>query len=109
LELAARAADYEIFWEEDVCNLVTYYGATKTWEPWNPLENNGDALELAVRLHLCIEHGNYETRVFEQWEDTALALVKYGDDPSLATRRAIVVAAGALAIARAIAEQENHA
>ena len=62
---------------------------------WNPLEDDGDALRLAVTLGIGIE----------AVERYAVANVRYGDtlceafgaDPFAATRRAIVRAAAAIA------------
>ena len=66
---------------------------------WNPLENDGDALRLAVDLGLVIEVG-YAARGFlvvrtntDNWQEFREA---WGNDPYAATRRAIVRAAAAI-------------
>lgn len=55
---------------------------------WNPLEDDGDALRLAVALDmdLCIESAVGHTRADEVYVD-------HGGDQEAATRRAIVLAA----------------
>ena len=73
---------------------------------WNPLNDDGDALRLAVKLNIGIRsHGA------DHWQqpNTSVALynigkygggrvtVPHGDDPAVAARRAIVRAAVAMA------------
>lgn len=82
LELAAKAAGLAIVW----------YGESDPWcyaeiapgIKWNPITDDGDALRLAVKLHLPVE--------------AVIAFVAerepiWKDDPYAATRRAIVRAA----------------
>lgn len=70
---------------------------------WSPLTDDGDALRLAVKLHINIEH----TRTFKtmQFKEVAafpfgrgdcLAFVQILGDPYAATRRSIVCAAAAV-------------
>jgi hypothetical protein len=93
LELAAKAAGIEIQWPsvgDASCR------RTDTWDIWNPLTDDGDALRLAVKLNIVI------------WEcdqyDRAMAEVRYGEargeywelvgeDKYSSTRRAITRAA----------------
>ena len=76
---------------------------------WNPLEDSGHALDLAVVLRLTIEHGG-PNRTFvvvrtsdsnwREWRE------KYeSKDPGVATRRAIVRAAAGVAIERKAGEE----
>lgn len=93
LELAAKAAGYE-GWDGDLEWL---------WTDWNPLDNDGDALRLAVKLKLSVKHG---IDIFD--ESNAMSAYAYyadvgecnfephGSDPYAATRRAIVRAAAAI-------------
>jgi len=95
LELAAKAAGIDAHvteWSSTVEDDEGDY-----LKPWNPLTDDGDALRLAVKLHINIEiwdtdnlirtniyiknlgHGNFQER--------------YTTDPLAATRRAIVRAA----------------
>ena len=78
--------------------------------PWNPLASDGDALQLAVKLHLHIcpfpplesdlpmgIHGFVEVW---KWDDADPVHVEYidkGGSYEVATRRAIVCAAAAIA------------
>ena len=94
LELAAKAAGIEIDWDGDKALVVQLFrGHLKNWFDWNPLEDDGDALRLAVKLNLqliVIDYGS-SARVAsgKRW---------HGERPSKgdkceATRRAIVRAA----------------
>lgn len=93
LEMAAKAAGYE--WDTGVAE----YRAAQNpplialWIPtvstaWNPLEDDGQALRLAVKLAIAID---------------PLVPEPHGDDPRSATRRAIVRAAAE--IGRALADE----
>lgn len=78
LELAAKAAG---LWEDNSLNA----GGWECNYPlgWNPLENDGDALRLAVKCKLSEPYFNWNTEV-----------VGYiGTNPYADTRRAIVRAA----------------
>ena len=96
LELAAKAAGYKIAWEG---GCVTGWMAGGSW--WNPLEDDGDALRLAVKIgmefaaddeatHCAFAYarvrGAGDSHIFEP----------VVDDPCKAMRRAIVRAAAAL-------------
>lgn len=87
LELAAKAAGY---WD---ATFNCYKGPMN----WDPLENDGDALKLVVRLGLTVEIG-YTARGFlvvsrtntDNWQEFREA---WGNNPYAAARRAIVRAA----------------
>ena len=94
LELAAKAAGIE--WDEF------------TLDCWNPLISDGDALQLAVNLGVCVtpypifvkpKHSViakiYESHLdLERGLSTAIEIIElYKDDQYAATRRAIVRAA----------------
>ena len=91
LELAAKAAEIEVFWHTGWNLLVIQ----RTHRAWNPLTDDGDALRLAVKLRIEVEpwiHGDSacaRAAVREVLVDEP----HYGDDPERATRRAIVRAA----------------
>jgi len=53
LEKAARAADILLPAGE-----LSVACTDEGWGPWNPLIDDGDALRLAVKLHLAIEHNH---------------------------------------------------
>ena len=87
LELAAKAAGID---------LVEY---SKQLEDdwihfWNPLTDDGDALRLAVKLHITIDRGEVEpaTWCYCDYQDrVSNGFVElHGNDPYAATRRAIV-------------------
>jgi hypothetical protein len=81
LELAAKAAGLS-FWQEN---------------SWNPLDDDGDALRLAVKLRIDVffHASRVEGHVAGGRIPPVRAIERedYGDDPYAATRRAIVRAA----------------
>ena len=85
LELAAKAAGIEIAWPSTgdlSCR------RTDTWDIWNPLIDDGDALRLAVKLWLIPNLQEFIERFISE-ED-------FERDRKAATRRAIVRAAAEL-------------
>jgi len=97
LKLAAKAAGMTLTWEGD----NPPYPRSRRIEqpnlnpPWNPRDDDGDALRLAVRLKLSVdffddaitvEHTPDNSQCYEVIEPV-------GTDPYTATRRAIVRAA----------------
>jgi hypothetical protein len=93
LELAAKAAEIDYGWQHIFDD---YEGCTAdTWD-WNPLTNDGDALCLAVKLHLNIFIGREGTGVNDgeiPLRNFPIAVEHHGDDAYAATCRAIVRAA----------------
>ena len=95
LEAAARAAGHESFrW------VVQPHGDRQGLQfpdpmgVWNPLTDDGDALRLAVKMRMCVEPwGAGASAVVTVNNQALVAEPHYGDDPSRATRRAIVRAA----------------
>lgn len=91
LELAAKAAWIEIVqWQGNCPRVMSGFPI-----PWNPLDDDGDALRLMVKLKLDIL---FSPDVVESMANTMKAvepfgIEKYGDDENAATRRAIVRAA----------------
>ena len=104
LELAAKAAGYgELIFRDGAGDDGYDNGIwTYTWRrdeskkliDWNPLTNDGDALRLAVKLGIGTEVWKGQAWA---WKDGAknepIAIEELGDDPYVATRRAIVCAA----------------
>jgi hypothetical protein len=99
LELAAKA---------EGCGNEMFLPGSRTvemgYEEWNPLVNDGDALRLAVKLHLDIEHLHEAARpacvvvgCFLKGRLDCVAEEDYGANPNAAVRRAIVRAAAMLA------------
>jgi hypothetical protein len=95
LELAAKAAG--IVYEIDAGYVWIY--EQEFWTCWNPLEDNGDALRLAVNLEIepkfltaTVQAVVVEDKDGDAWE-TCLAEETIVKDKVAATRRAIVRAA----------------
>ena len=90
LELAAKAAGVIFYTPEGMdtpwCGRGFYLRGCVVW---NPLEDDGDALRLAVQLFRDIHFWYFENSVSVGNELRAAC----GDDPCAATRRAIVRAA----------------
>lgn len=91
LELAARAinADFEEL-EGEGCATLHFPDGSKA-HGWNPLQFSDDAFELAVRLRLEVYIHENDTRAVSG--NLASAVEQHRQDPSAATRRAIVRAA----------------
>lgn len=93
LELAAKAADYNIKSHEDGtlysdCRCAGYWGV------WNPLTDDGDALRLAVELNLGVDISDTWVDIFHNGKCIIADTVT--GDKLAATRRAIVRAAAAI-------------
>lgn len=108
LEMAAKAAGYEVEW---VRNSGCHYRceAEESREQWCPLDDDGDALRLAVKLHLdirfywdgCDDQYNtveaYTHGAKKDAEEPIGFYLRGGQiDEAAATRRAIVRAAAAI-------------
>ena len=64
------------------------------WPMWNPLNDDGDALRLAVKLGIGTRHHVKWSQVFSP--QTGVDDFNHDGDPYAATRRAIVRAAAAM-------------
>lgn len=124
LKLAAKAAGYKEYFENylDRKSFVTYdeevYSETqerriiveKTMD-WDPINNDGDALRLAVKLGLCfgltldtdglahwgpVTYTDYRLQGNLKENKFSGPFVSHGPDSYSATRRAIVLAAAAI-------------
>lgn len=107
LELAARAAGYDIEEYKGSFVLVERDGDSvwRTGEYWAPLEDDGDALRLAVKLDIEFYQGDDDGPAFyagywgkrERRDVTRMYCIEpLGDDPCAAARLAIVRAAAAI-------------
>jgi len=87
LEMAAKAAGHEeLHW-----SMLRQCFYDRSGVYWRPLEDDGDALRLAVKLKLQIHQNNYDVMVVAQLPaHIAAAEVCEYKDPYAATRRAIV-------------------
>lgn len=91
LELAAKAAGYEV--SECTCKKeIRVSVSPRRYAHWNPLEDDGDALRLAVRLGMCVDVRQAHTEVTPPG-DRYTESEEHEDDPEAATRRAIFRAA----------------
>ena len=100
LELAAKAAGYDF-------NRIRYSkdDGILVWEPptnyesraWNPLNDDGDALRLAVKCGLSLERTSNRCWAYKAgMAINGVCEEFYVDDPLAETRRAIVRAAAEL-------------
>jgi hypothetical protein len=92
LELAAKAAGIDGFWSEGYLSFIKRSGGS-----WSPLDDDGDALRLAVKLNLTIKIMGDHVKVGwrgcgEQWPGEDVP-VNADQVMPIATRRAIVRAA----------------
>jgi hypothetical protein len=96
LELAAKAAGYEINFDEPLNNYYPHgyddNGDVDAW--WNPLTNDGDALRLAADLRLTIEVFDKQSVAHTYFANNGrldyVMADSRGDDRRLNTRTAIV-------------------
>ena len=94
LEAAAKAAGYEVrpyTWHAGT--QFAYEGFTLDGpDEWNPLEDDGEALRLAVKLGIAIQVDyGIEEAIVKGWFG-----IPIDDNPDAAMRRAIVRAAAAI-------------
>lgn len=92
LALSAKAAGVEIEWRRSAG--AYYYDDPETGrEEWSPLDDDGQALRLAVKLHMQVSITTESCRA----ETLPVLGVRVNDKDELAaTRRAIVRAAAAI-------------
>ena len=101
LELAAKAAGIKALWSPDgvLRDCTNGHPAQNIYSapPWNPLTDDGDALRLAVKLHINIEIWNVDdlvrANVYLKDRGHGCFQEYYIPEPYAATRRAIVRAA----------------
>lgn len=92
LALAAKAAGFEIWWRGD-------RAITQATGYWNPIDDDGDALRLAVVLKFQVTLGTYrdhEVTVFNDRMVEVTEHVHYQQDMMAAARLAIVRVAAAI-------------
>ena len=101
LELAAKAAgirtpspdDMDLGGRQYEESLGLWCKFKWGWNWWNPREDDGDALRLAVTCFFVIDIGPASVAVHENNGRRDIGFEWRGDDPYAATRRAIVRAA----------------
>jgi len=93
LEAAAKAIELRVYdWLPGRAGFA--HGDSIT-NRWNPLENDGDALRLAVKLRMNVFHAGVRVHAMDEEGDIEAA-EGHERDPYAATRRAIVRAAAAM-------------
>ncbi len=99
LEAAAKAAGIRLEWDGPPADWVPMYYEGKTYHAWEPLDDDGDALRLAVKLglHVDVQKMAGCTVVFLGGTFFDDQLEWHDPDAGAATRRAIVRAAAKLA------------
>lgn len=93
LELAAKAAGYRLEWDGSPDKWQPMYYEGKTYQQFDPLTDDGDALRLAVKLGIKVEFFHSSNTAFAGPLDMACAEEEVDGDSCAATRRAIVRAA----------------
>jgi hypothetical protein len=93
--LAAKAAEYVLTFDGD--NPPYPRAKQGHWNPhWSPLESDGDALRLAVKLNIRVRADSYSATC-DWWAGSGIDFreltLDCEGDPYAATRRAIVRAA----------------
>ena len=93
LEMAAKAAGYEVEW---VRNSGCHYRceAEESREQWCPLDDDGDALRLAVKLNMKLE--KVVSCLGSAWVADGRCMESVGSDQMASVRRAITRAAAAI-------------
>ena len=95
LEMAAKAAKLKNYRyrpaEDGLHACIEYDDEDGCTVVWMPLCDDGDALRLAVKLRLDIDHHQFSVNVWDGYIGTGR--IPSGDDPYAATRRGIVRAA----------------
>lgn len=99
LEMAAKAAGHPYMVDGDVWH-EAHGGQMREW---NPLTDDGDALRLAVALHLrTVFHPVLNQALVREYHDSTREWLENGEDHQdryAAIRRAIVRAAAAIGVA----------
>lgn len=98
LELAAKAAGMDVRWYANDC-LQVADKCNGFAGKWNPLTDDGDALRLAVKLHMKVRIDATGSRVWDSGGGPKVHKwrIHPTEDQFADTRRAIVLAAAAIA------------
>lgn len=104
LELAARAAGIKTLRSSNHAPILWDVSDEESHRIWNPLDDDGDAQRLAVKLGFCVSVYLNQNAVWVAYTagyGRACHVELLGDDPYAATRRAIVEAAAIVGAAMA--------
>lgn len=98
LELAAKAAGFNLKWKDEEPYLLTYAvvrdGTEEFWTPWNPLESGEDAFNLSILLSIGLSQ-TPKTILGLHIDEGAISLQK-GENPLSAARRVITMLAASI-------------
>lgn len=106
LELAAKAVglnikSYAVDTDDNIIHLIVGRKFTKEKTAWNPLTNDGDALRLAVKLKLNIDHIGESVHASHNTHDSSPDGWSRDEvDRYANTRRAITQAAANILLAK---------
>ena len=90
LELAAKAAGIDVLWHQAWNQFVF----KTTYQKWNPLTDDGDALRLTVTLYFTVQVDEEDAKTYVVSDGgLCVAIESHTTDPLVATRRAITRAA----------------
>lgn len=92
LELAAKAIGHTVLPGASDATAFTLHGCGAYGQRWNPLEDDGDALRLAVRLGLGVITHMPDGKAAAR-KPSGAVVTEFAPDMFLQTRRAIVRAA----------------
>jgi len=92
LELAAKAIGHTVLPNASDATAFTLHGCGAYGQRWNPLEDDGDALRLAVRLGLGVITHMPDGKAAAR-KPSGAVVTEFAPDMFLQTRRAIVRAA----------------
>ncbi len=94
LEFAAKAAGLDVFLSKNGAFLLRNSLNPSANRSWNPLEDDGDALRMAVKLRLWVGQHEDGVTVSDLYARFKVVIEEdHGTDPYAATRLAIVKAA----------------
>jgi hypothetical protein len=110
LEGAARAAGYaHTAPARDGDGIFVGVAGTRGMRLWNPLDDDGDALRLAVKLGMYLDvWPTYAVHAQASGAADCVDEPLSGDDPCAATRRAIVRAAASMGVSALSVDQADR-
>ncbi len=108
LELAAKAIGKKLIWHKDLQPYCCLDDVIDNGE-WTPLTDDGDALRLAVKLHIDVLHRFVGGQRVEALAPGGPVKVEYCDEKTreAATRRAITRAAAEIGKAQSTQEKQT--
>jgi hypothetical protein len=93
LELAARAAGYEVESDHQGVFHIREGTGLQSWTHWNPRDDNNDAFRLAARLKIQVSFGTFKDSVASAYKFGTPAVEVENTDIEAAAREAIFLMA----------------